>query len=61
MGSFLLNNLELIVAVVCSACIPIYCLARNKSDSKNSNDLTRLIIKNKKINESITKQSKSLF
>lgn len=61
MGVFILNNLEVIVAVVCSACIPIYCISKNKSNSKNSNDLTRLIIQNKKINESINKQSKSLF
>ena len=61
MGAFILSNLEIIVAITCAGCIPLFYMAKMKSSSSNSNDVTKFIIKNKKINENINKQSKSLL
>lgn len=61
MGTFILSNLEIIVAITCASCIPLFYIAKTKSNLNNSNDVTKFIIKNKKINENINKQSKSLL
>lgn len=61
MRTFILSNLEIIVAITCACCIPLFYIAKTKSNSSNSNDVTKFIVKNKKINENINKQSKSIL
>lgn len=61
MSAFVYQHLELLVSFIAAGCIPFFVVAKSKSNLKNSNDITRLIVKNKKLSESINKQSKSIF
>lgn len=59
MGKFIIDNLELIVAI--SGGISVGLIMLIKNSSSNENDLTPLYIKYKRYNDNINKSTKSIF
>lgn len=55
-ASFLINNLEIIVGLLSFGGMGIYMLNKDNIQEDNSNDLTELVIKNKKHHKKIAEQ-----
>lgn len=54
MGSFLLKNIEIIAALVAIGGMGAYMFLKTKKPEDMDNDLTSIIIENKKLHKSIT-------
>lgn len=59
MSSIIWNNLEIIVALLSLSGVAVYISFKNTSNKKYNNDLTGIIIENRKVQKRLIRQSDS--